>query len=148
MLILAIIFSYILVITSVLPGNGEEKVTFEEIGLFLSNIFDNLGLESLQEDEIIYKLGRFRVNLTQVKVDRLLLAEVNLSLKKQNVIEHLKKREPQIKDTVITILRQSNYDEKGNLNIDFLKKEIKNEINQIIGEQSVKNVWFSELIIR
>lgn len=148
MMISAIIFSYILVITSSIPTNGEEKITFEEIGIYLFNTFKNLSLDSSEERDIIYDLGFFRVNLTQIQAERLLLSEIKLSVKNQNVINELNKREPQIKDLTIDILRQAEITDEGQLNTDYLKNEIKSDINQTLGEHSVESVWFSELIMR
>ena len=146
MLIVSIIFSYILVSTSVIPGNGEADITREDLKNMIFQVSELIAGNDQQDQYIDYDMGSFMVNLIVFRSQRVLRTRITLELHHQ-AQQEIEKRHPQLRDTVITILRQGEVTPQGDLDTTILKTKIKDTINEIIGEEVVNRVFFRELVI-
>ncbi len=147
MLVISVIFSYILVANSIIPGNGEADVTREDLKNIIFQVGEFFSRTDQQAQYIDYDLGSFMVNLIVFRSQRVLRTEITIELHHQAVPE-IEKRHPQIRDIVITILRQAETTPQGDLDTTVLKEKIKETINEIIGGEVVNRVLFRELIMR
>ena len=74
---------------------------------------------------------------------------VNLALKNKTVREELEKKLPQIRDTVTEITSSKNVGDIATADGKAsLQAEIKSGLNNILGEQGVNKVFFSDFIIQ
>jgi len=67
----------------------------------------------------------------------------------KKTVKILEERTPQIRDLIIQILRgKTDQDVEGPEGQEKLKNDIKNQINKIIGERKIVNVYFEEFIVQ
>lgn len=101
------------------------------------------------EDGVTLALEPFVVNLSDPTGTRFLKVSLQLELSGPAVMEKAKTKSPQIRDAVITLLTAKTSDAlispEGKLQ---LKDEINIRINQILGENSVKNVYLTDFVMQ
>ncbi len=101
------------------------------------------------EDGVTFALEPFVVNLSDPTGSRFLKVSLQLELSSPIVMEKAKAKSPQIRDGVITLLTAKTSDAlispEGKLQ---LKDEINIRINQILGENSVKNVYLTDFVMQ
>ncbi len=97
----------------------------------------------------IYDVGELIVNLADLGQARYAKFQIVLELKDEPTLGIVNTRSPQVKDIVINIFSSKKAEEILDLEIrDQIKKEIINKINSIIGEGSVKNAYFTTIVVQ
>ena len=95
-----------------------------------------------------YELGDFVVNLSGTRGYQIIQADIVVELANENEPEELQRREPQIRDTVIRILRRQSAEDLEEPGTNRIKEEIQNEINEMLIEGRITNVWFTRLVVQ
>jgi len=95
-----------------------------------------------------YTLGDFTVNLSDSGGYQFIKASIVVEVSDEKVIEELEKRSPQLRDVLISNMREASVNEIEEPGAKTLKKNIKNELNTVLSEGQVENVWFTQLVIQ
>ncbi|AZZ37813.1 flagellar protein FliL [Bdellovibrio sp. qaytius] len=119
---------------------GEEKTKLKE--------------DALKETEIgkVIPLETFVVNLAGSKGRKVLKVNMELEVKGNkegdgNIIAEIDTRKAQIRDFIIIILSSKSYEEVSTKDgKDFLRNEIKDNINTFLSKGKITNVFFTEII--
>jgi len=95
-----------------------------------------------------YQLGDFTVNFAEENNFNFLKASITFEVSHEKLVEELNKRNPQIRDLVISILRaQSSSDIKAP-STKSIKDEIKTRVNEKLNTGEINSVWFTQLVIQ
>lgn len=119
---------------------GEEKTKLKE--------------DAIKETEIgkVIPLETFVVNLAGSKGRKVLKVNMELEVKGNkegdgNIIAEIDTRKAQIRDFIIIILSSKSYEEVSTKDgKDFLRNEIKDNINTFLSKGKITNVFFTEII--
>lgn len=119
---------------------GEEKTKLKE--------------DTLKDSEMgkVIPLETFVVNLAGSKGRKVLKVNMELEVKGNkegdgNIIAEIDNRKAQIRDFIIIILSSKSYEEVSNKDgKEFLKSEIKDNINTFLSKGKITNVFFTEII--
>lgn len=111
-------------------------------------------LEKQNQNEIgkVIPLETFIVNLAGSKGRKVLKVNMELEVKSNtegdgNIVSEIDNRKAQIKDFIIIILSSKTYEEISTKEgKDFLRNEIKDNINTFLSKGKITNVYFTELI--
>jgi len=95
-----------------------------------------------------YTLGDFTVNLSDSGGYQFIKASIVVEVSDEKVIEELEKRSPQLRDVLISNMREASVDEIEEPGAKTLKRNIKNELNTVLNEGQIENVWFTQLVIQ
>lgn len=97
-----------------------------------------------------YSLDTFNVNLADRESRHFLRATITLELDTSALTKELQKREPQVRDIIISILRAKTAEElkDGNATAQKLKEEIKSRLNSVLTSGQVTAVYFTEFIVQ
>ena len=144
-----------LVVTMLFVGGGfysvSQKISSLEGG-------PNEDVEEVTEEDAesaigpIYHLDTFVVNLADPEGERYLKTSIDLELNsaiedEEDLEEQIKRRMPQIKDSILMILSTKRFTEVQSLQgKTSLKNEMIAQLNEILGEDTIKNVYFSEFV--
>ncbi len=105
--------------------------------------------EAKKDEGVMFALEPFVVNLSDQSGNRFLKVSMQLELAGPALAESAKKKTPQIRDAIITLLTSKTSDAlmspEGKLQ---LKDEINITANQILGNNSVKNVYLTEFVMQ
>ena len=105
--------------------------------------------ETKAAEGVTFALDPFVVNLSDPTGTRFLKVSLQLELAGPAVMEKAKTKTPQIRDAIITLLTSKTSDAlispEGKLQ---LKDEINIRINQVLGENSVKNVYLTDFVMQ
>jgi len=116
-------------------GGGGEKAQSKEAGK--------------KEESAMFALDPFVVNLSDQSANKFLKVSMQLELSSVAAGEAAKAKTPQIRDAVINLLTSKSYDSlmspEGKLQ---LKDEINMMANQILGNNTVKNVYLTEFVMQ
>lgn len=97
----------------------------------------------------IFPLDTFIVNLADDSGKRYLRVTMNLELKVAEMEAELNKRLPQIRDVILTVLPTKKFEDirtvDGKLG---LRNEIMARLNQLLSEEGVSNIYFTEFVIQ
>lgn len=99
----------------------------------------------------IHELGDFTVNLTVPPgfSPRFVRCGLVLEVTDKKSIPELSRREPQIRDTVISILRtKTQEDIAGSAGMERLRRELNEAITEVLPEKIIANVYFTELVVQ
>lgn len=98
----------------------------------------------------VIPLETFIVNLAGSKGRKVLKVNIELEVKSHketNVLSEIDSRKAQIRDFIIIILSSKSYEEISTKEgKDFLRGEIKDNINTFLSKGKITNVYFTELI--
>lgn len=101
------------------------------------------------EEGVMFALDPFVVNLSDLSGSRFLKVSLQLELTNPLLLEKAKTKIPQIRDAVITLLTNKTSENlispEGKLQ---LKDEVNIRTNQILGENSVKNVYLTDFVMQ
>ena len=101
------------------------------------------------EEGVMFALDPFVVNLSDQTGNRFLKVSVQLEVSGPVIMEKAKVKMPQIRDAIITLLTNKTSEAliapEGKLQ---LKDEINMRANQILGENSVKNVYLTDFVMQ
>lgn len=136
----------IIVVVAVLAGGGGAF-------FFLSKSGDKAQKkekEDVKKDEsVMYALDPFVVNLSDQGATKFLKVSMQLELSNPLTLESAKGKTPQIRDAIINLLTSKTSDSlmspEGKLQ---LKDEINMMANQILGNNTVKNVYLTEFVMQ
>lgn len=95
-----------------------------------------------------YELGDFVVNLSGAGSHKYVKASIVAEISQDDLQQELEKRNPQVRDIIISILRQQNLEELQDPEASVIKNQIINKLNQIFTKGKITNVWFTELVIQ
>lgn len=119
------------------------------------SFFSKSGSEESQKnanapaETLILPLEPFIVNLGDPEGARFLKVDIQLELAKTPAAERAKTRTPQIKDAIIMLLANKTAGAmllpEGKL---MFKDEINMEVNQVLGENVVRNVYFTDFVMQ
>jgi flagellar FliL protein len=105
--------------------------------------------ETKAAEGVTFALEPFVVNLSDPSGTRFLKVSLQLELAGPAVAEKAKTKTPQMRDAIITLLTSKTSDAlispEGKLQ---LKDEINIRVNQILGENSVKNVYLTDFVMQ
>ncbi len=111
---------------------------------------DNSAQTAGQKDEIglTYQLGEFTVNLTRSGGYKFVKTNIVVEIDGEEVIEELDKREPQIRDIIISTLRAQDMDVIEEPGGNIIKRLIKTKINDVITDGEIISVWFTNFVVQ
>ncbi len=97
----------------------------------------------------MYPMDQFIVNLLNENGSRYLKATIDLEMDKQELSAELDKKKAIIRDIIIKILSSKTFEEistvKGK---ERLKEEIVDQINQILSDGEIQNIFFTDFVIQ
>lgn len=103
----------------------------------------------VEEQVVMLPLEPFIVNLNGTEESRFLKASLNIELSKTEAAERAKTRTPQIRDAVIMLITsktaESLISPEGKMQF---KDEVSISVNQILGENIVKNIYFTDFVMQ
>ncbi|ADR19243.1 flagellar basal body-associated FliL family protein [Calditerrivibrio nitroreducens] len=98
---------------------------------------------------VVYSMGAIIVNLADQGVQRYLKVQIAVELDNPKLEEEVKKREPQIKDIIISVLSSKTVSDvntpQGKI---ALKQEILKRANMVLTEGEITDLFFSEFIVQ
>jgi len=97
-----------------------------------------------------YDIGEFTVNLADKTALRFIRTGIVLELKDNDVIKEAKKREPQIRDKIISVLRTCTVSDLSAPNgLENLRKAIVTSVNDLfVATDSVRDAFFVDLVFQ
>lgn len=101
-----------------------------------------------QEMGPTYNLGEFTANLSAVSGYQFIRATIVVEVNDSEVIEELDKREPQVRDEILSILRRQSAEDLEEPGGEVIKSQIEMSLNQLLPYGEIKNVWFTQLVIQ
>jgi flagellar FliL protein len=103
----------------------------------------------VKEESVMFTVEPFVVNLNDAGGPKFLKVSIQLELANTALMDKAKAKSPQIRDAVITLLTskssESLFPPEGKLQ---LKDEINARMNQILGSNSVKNVYLTDFVMQ
>lgn len=99
-------------------------------------------------DGILISVGEFTTNVEDVGGNRYLKVEVFLEVQDKKVTKNIEESMPVIKDVILDILASKSVADLDVRNRDHLKDEIKQKINDKLGQDMVSNVYFTNFIMQ
>ncbi|KUJ96399.1 MAG: Flagellar basal body-associated protein FliL [Desulfonauticus sp. 38_4375] len=97
----------------------------------------------------IYSLPAFIVNLADPLGRRYLKLSLDVEVKNQKVVEEVDKKLPQIKDAIILLLSSKSFNDIDSIEEKLaLKNEIMSRLTQILGQDKVIRVYFTEMVVQ
>ncbi|MFP4661035.1 MAG: flagellar basal body-associated protein FliL [Halanaerobiales bacterium] len=134
MIIITGIFSY-LFMSFLAPGNqGSQEVAAPE--------------EETEEVGPTYTLGEFVVNLSGSRGYQYIKANIVVEVDEKAVIEELDRRNPQIRDLIISTLREQQIEDIEAPGASVIKSQIMNRVNGVLNSGNLINVWFTQLVVQ
>ncbi|MFW6273574.1 MAG: flagellar basal body-associated FliL family protein [Halanaerobium sp.] len=95
-----------------------------------------------------YDAGDFLVNITDSNNINYIRASIVFELEDDDLQEELEKRKAQIRDRIISTLREQNesiLEEPGG---DTIKTIVREEVNELLISGKIENVYFTELVVQ
>ncbi len=94
-------------------------------------------------------LRTFVVNLNDPSGRKYLKVTIDLELSNDAVKTEIMDRMPQIRDTIITFLSTTSYEDLSSVEgKNFIKEAITAKINRILTSGKVKNIYFEEFVVQ
>lgn len=114
-----------------------------------SNQIDNDEIIKLKDVETLFPLEIFIVNLKSDNGKRYLKVEIYIEYSDKEFNAELNLKLAVIRDKIIRILTSKTLDEMYSIKgKDKLSNEIKDSLNILIGNETIKNIYFNEFIIQ
>lgn len=137
------------IVVSVMLATGSSYFMMTKFGgLSTNNNSQQAKAESdMEELGPTSEIGQFMVNLAGGR--RFIKVNMVFEVSNQKVIEEISQRTPQIRDTIISILRTKEYDTiNSSGGSRRLRTEIMNTINKKLLKGKVTNVFFTEFVVQ
>ena len=107
------------------------------------------GQETQQAPGTIFPLDTFIVNLADEGGKRYLRVTMDLELTAGTVVDDLKKRLPQMRDSILVVLPSKRFEDirtvEGKAS---LRNEIIANLNGLFGHESISNIYFTEFVVQ
>ncbi len=107
------------------------------------------GQEVQQAPGTIFPLDPFIVNLADEGGKRYLRITMDLELSAGTVVDDLKKRLPQMRDSILVVLPSKRFEDirtvEGKAG---LRNEIIANLNGLFGHESISNIYFTEFVVQ
>jgi len=104
--------------------------------------------EEKEEFGPTYTLGDFTVNLSGSGGYQFIKSSIVVEVDNEEVITELEKRSPQVRDVIISTMRNAEISEIEEPGARNLKTKIRNDINSLLNAGQVKNVYFTQLVVQ
>lgn len=95
-----------------------------------------------------YTLGEFTVNLSGSGGYQFIKSSIVVGVSKKDVISELEKRSPQLRDAIISIMREASINQIEEPGAKDIKKEVKSGLNSILQTGKISDVWFTQLVVQ
>lgn len=95
-----------------------------------------------------YSLGDFVVNLSGTRGYQYIQASIVVEVTTENVLDELDKRSPQIRDGIISILRDQKVVDIEEPDAEVIKNRIMAVLNDMLKTGNVSQVWFTQLVVQ
>lgn len=95
-----------------------------------------------------YSLGDFVVNLSGTRGYQYIKASIVVEVSTDSVITELEKRSPQVRDGIISILRDQKVEDIEEPGAKVIKNRIMAKLNDILGTGDITRVWFTQLVVQ
>lgn len=134
----------------ILLASGSAYVVFVIVG----GPFDRGDLEASGRGELpgpMYDVGTLTVNLQNDGAPgvRYVRTGVVLELDSQKTARELERREPQIVDRIIAVLREQTVESiSGSEGQEKLRTQLLASVNEVLAEGEVLQVWFTDLVVQ
>ena len=141
------VFITIIIILSVLLATGTSYFMFFKLGGVGGGEEESTAQAQKQKLGPTTKIGDFVVNLAEGKT----FVKVNIVFEVSNekVMEEVGQRSPQIRDTIISILRKQNQEEISSVEgTRKLRTDIMKRVNENLMKGKVTNVFFTEFVLQ
>ena len=97
----------------------------------------------------IFSLETFIVNLADEDGKRYLRITMDLELSQKKLVDTMKQRLPQIRDSILMILPTKRFDDIRTVEgKTLLRSEILAKLNSLLGLEGVANIYFTEFVIQ
>ena len=97
----------------------------------------------------IYELDTFIVNLSDPKGKRYLRVTMDLEMSKEDLREEIEMRVPQIRNAILMILPSRTVEGVQSIEGKIaLRDEIITEVNNILSNGSITNLYFTEFVVQ
>ena len=130
--------------------SDEEK---DRLNNMAQEMMDNMKNEQESEQEEVLtgnlvEVGEFTTNIGDITGSRFVKVEVFVEVTGKKGQETMQEFMPIIKDSILNILSSKTVADLDVRNRENLKKEIKNELNSKLGNNTIKNVYFTSFIMQ
>ncbi|QTL96968.1 flagellar basal body-associated protein FliL [Iocasia frigidifontis] len=117
---------------------------------FMKFITTNDNSQTLNENAIgpTYSLGDFVVNLSGTRGYQYIRASIVVEVSTDNVITELEKRSPQVRDSIIGILRDQQVADIEEPGARVIKNRLITKLNDILRTGDITQVWFTQLVVQ
>ena len=119
---------------------------------FAGNLNNNQEKETVKEEEEekgpTYTLGEYVVNLAGSGGYQFIKANIVVEVDDKKVISELEKRSPQIRDTIIIILREQQIEDIEDPKAEIIKTQLLTRINKILNSGKIEHVWFTQFVVQ
>ncbi|AZO94049.1 flagellar basal body-associated FliL family protein [Halocella sp. SP3-1] len=117
---------------------------------FMKFITTNDNSPVLNENAIgpTYSLGDFVVNLSGTRGYQYIRASIVVEVSTDNVITELEKRSPQVRDSIIGILRDQQVADIEEPGARVIKNRLITKLNDILRTGDITQVWFTQLVVQ
>lgn len=97
-----------------------------------------------------FPIGEFILNLSSSgNVPRFIRTEIVLETSDKKVVAELEKRQPQVRDHFISLIRSRTAEQLSNeAGMELLRFEMMREVNKLVSKGEVTNIYFIDLIIQ
>jgi flagellar FliL protein len=128
-----------------LPKSTEKATSYEDTSEKIAPKMEDTEINK----DVVLALEPFVVNLSDSSGARFLKVSLQIEFSSPVLLKHAKAKTHQIRDAIINILTSKTSDmlisPEGKLQ---LKNEINIKLNQIVGENSVKNIYFVDFVMQ
>ncbi len=101
------------------------------------------------EQAVIQEMGTYLVNLADPGGKRYLKITMQFELTNAKVSQELARRTVEVRDKIIMLLSSKEYEEIGNPTGKMtLKKELISQLNRILQDGQVKEIYFTEFLVQ
>jgi flagellar FliL protein len=141
------IFIAVIIVLSVLLATGSSYFMLSRLGGF--NQTQPTDNSNGQGEELgpTSEIGEFTVNLSNSR--QFIRVNIVFEVSNEAVIEEINRRQPQIRDTIISILRARKAEDiSSEGGTPKLRTDIMNKVNNQLIEGKVSNVFFTEFVIQ
>lgn len=108
--------------------------------------------EEIENKEVLtgnlVEVGEFTTNIGDMGGSRFVKVEVFVEVSGKKGTENINEFMPVIKDSILTILSSQNVADLDVRNRQNLKSEVKNDLNAKLGNNTIKNVYFTSFIMQ